>query len=384
MLRLFTVLSLLIGASPMYAQNNVFVLVDVSKSVTQTDLNNAKQALTEVLTGLPLSRAFVAQGSQSDLANFKLVAGDKLAVVKFGSLQTTLAINPAPSQIQNVDADVSQVLNSSVWTPTDHQTYLTLAKAKIAEYAKSNNIANYKLCLISDNLNDDYGQGGKPNYPDDYTRNLVEGYNSSTNPVIEGGYTRLKFEAGSFFALSVSSVDVSKYNLPPATSPLPPVPGEANPVIAITSPPEAKKGKEHEIKSEMVNVNWSCRNSPKGIKYTVSVSQYDGGKFRETKKDLTTNTATFKVPDGKFRITVSASNFSVSPDYTCIDVSTGSYGWFIFLAVLAAVVVGYYCWDKKRAEKINPSAATFKGKGDDLFSAGNRGTTSSSSHSDYF
>src|SRR6218665_3363587 len=217
MLRLFTVLSLLIGALPAYAQNDVFVLVDVSKSVTQTDLNNAKQALAEVLTDLPLSKAFVAQGNQSDMANFKLASGDKLAVAKFGSLQTTLAINPASFQIQNVGADVSQVLNSSVWMPTDYQTYLTLAKAKIAEYAKKNKIVKYKLCLISDNLNDDYGRGRKPNYPDDYTRNLVEDYNSSTNPVSEGGYTRLKFDPGSFFALSFFSVDISKYNLPPIT-----------------------------------------------------------------------------------------------------------------------------------------------------------------------
>lgn len=384
MKRLYTILSLIICTMSVYAQNNVFVLIDVSKSVTQTDLNNAKQALTEVLTGSQLTKAFVAQGSQADLANFKLVQGDKLAILKFGSLQTTLAINPTPTQIQNVGADVSQVLNSTAWTPTDNQTYITLAKAKVAEYAKNHNITKYKLYVISDNVNDDYGQGGKPNYPDDYTRNLAEGYNTSTNPVSEGGYTKLKFTANSLFTLSFSpSVDVSKYTLPGGTPPAIVDTNTENATITITSPPEAKKGKEHELKSENVNINWTCNNCPQGIKYTVLVSQYEDGKFRETKKDLVANTATLKLPDGKFRITVSASNFTASSDYTCISVSTGGYGWLIFLLILiAGIVIGYYFWNKKRQEKIDVFASN---KADDIFSKGSGGTTSSnSSNSDYF
>lgn len=384
MKKLFTILYLTLYTFSVYSQTNVFVLVDVSKSVKQDELNNAKQALNEVLTGSQLSRAFVSQGSQQDLANFKLVQGDKLAIVKFGSLHTTLAINPNPSIIQNVNADVNQVLNSITWTPTDQQTYITLAKAKIAEYAKNHNITKYKLYIISDNINDDYGQGGKPNYTDNYTQNLAEGYNTSTNPVNEAGYTKLKFLANSLFTLSFSpNVDVSKYSLPGGTpTPIVVDADSGNAVITLTSPPKARKGKEHEIKSETLNINWTCKNCPQGIKYTVMVSQYDGGKFRETKKDLTANTVTFKVPDGKFRITVSASNYTASSDSTFINVSTGSYGWLIFLLILiAAGAVGYYFWNKKRQEKIDVFASN---KADDIFSRGNGGTTGNSSNSDYF
>lgn len=384
MKRLYTILSIIICTVSVYAQNNVFVLVDVSKSVTQADISNGKQALTEVLTGSPLSKAFVAQGSQAELANFKLVQGDKLSVSKFGSLQTTLAINPNPTTIQNVSADVSQILNSAALTPTDNQTYLTLAKAKIAEYAKNHNITKYKLYVISDGVNDDYGQNGKPNYPDDYTRNLAESYNTTANPVNEQASTRIKFSNTSTYAITfIPSVDVSKYTLPGGTPPAIVDTNTANAVITITSPPEAKKGKEHEVKSETVNINWTCNNCPQGIKYTVLVSQYDGGKFRETKKDLVANTATFKLPDGKFRITVSASNTTASSDFTCISVSTGGYGWLIFLLILiAAIAIGYYFWNKKRQEKIDVFATN---KADDIFSKNSGGTTSSnSSNSDYF
>lgn len=383
MKKLFTILYLTLYTFSVYSQTNVFVLVDVSKSVKQDELNNAKQALNEVLTGSQLSRAFISQGAQQDLANFKLMQGDKLAIVKFGSLHTTLAINPNPDTIQNVNADVNQVLNTISWTPTDQQTYMTLAKAKIAEYAKNDNITKYKLYIISDNINDDYGQGGKPNYPDDYTRNLAEGYNTSTNPVNEAGYTKLKFSANSLFTLSFSpGVDVSKYSLPGGTPPPIVDADTGNAVITLNSPPKARKGKEHEIKTESLNINWTCKNCPQGIKYTVMVSQYDGRKFRETKKDLTANTATFKVPDGKFKITVSASNYPSSSDYTYIDVSTGSYGWLIFLLILiAAGAVGYYFWNKKRQEKIDVFSTN---KAEDIFSKGNGGTTGNSSNSDYF
>src|SRR5690606_3305637 len=115
MKKLFTILNLILCAFSVYAQNNVFVLVDVSKSVKQDELTNAKQALNEILTGSHLSTAFISQGSQQDLANFKLGPGDKLAIVRFGGLHTTLAINPNPSTIQNINADVSQVLNSITW-----------------------------------------------------------------------------------------------------------------------------------------------------------------------------------------------------------------------------------------------------------------------------
>ncbi|MDR2774070.1 MAG: hypothetical protein LBC19_04890, partial [Tannerella sp.] len=355
MKRLFFLLCLL-RFVPVEAQNNVFVLVDVSRSVRQHELNNAKQALTEVLTGAQLSRAFISEGTQQDLANFKLNSNDKLSVVKFGSLNTTLAISPNPVTIQNINADVNQAVNAIAWTPSDGQTYITLAKAKIAEYAKNHGISTYKLYIISDNINDDYGPNGRPNYPDDnYTQKLVEGYNTSTNPVGEAGYTKLKFNAQDDFTLSFSpKVDVTGYALPPKPKPpgtIPPVDTVA--VIKISSP-VGKKNREAEIKNDNVSVSWTCANCPEGIRYTVNVSEYDGGKFRETRKNLTANSTSLKLSGGKYRIMVSASNYSASSDTTYISVSTGGGGgWLVFLLLLAGGGgLGYYFWNKSRQSKI--------------------------------
>lgn len=384
MKRLYTILSLLIFTFSVSAQNNVFVLVDVSLSVSQTDLTNAKQALNEILTGVTPTKAFIAQGNAADLPNFKLAVGDKLSVSKFGSLNTTLAISPNPATIQNLSADVNQVLNASVWTPVDGQTYLTLAKAKIAEYAKNHNISKYKLYIISDNINDNYGKGGKPNYPDEYTRNLAEGYNTSNNPVSEGGYTKLKFSANSLFTLSLSpNVDVSKYNIPGANTQ--PTTSDTNSTpasITLTSFANGKKDKPVPTGSNSFTVSWTC-NCPLNTKYNVMLTEIGGSKYRDlSKKSIPANTVKFTdVPSGQFRITVSAMNVNSATTY--VETPSSSYGWLIFLLILiVAGAVGYYFWNKRRQEKIDVFASN---KADDIFSK-NTGssTTGNSSNSDYF
>ena len=378
MKRLYYISFLSLYTFAIHAQDHVFVLVDVSLSIKQTELTYARQAVYEVLTGTQLSRAFISQGVLQDLDIFKIKQGDKLSVSKFGSEPTTSAISPNPITIQNIPADIIQALNSIEWIPTDRQTYLTLAKAKIAEYAKNQNINKYKLYIVSDNINDDYGRNGRPNYPDDYTRNLVEGYNASTNPVLEGAWTKLKFSQTSDFSLSFSqSVDVSRYTVPSSPGATASTPSAA---ISISTP-KGKKENEYVLKTETLNLNWTCMNCPQDIRYTVNIIQYDGGKYKDIKKDLSANVFLTKLPDGKFRITVSSSNYSASSDTTYVTVSTGGYGWLLFLFILlAGTGVGYYFWNKRRQQKIEDATNV---PINDIFGQ-NVGTTHNTSNSDYF
>jgi len=371
------ILFLFLFATVLYAQDHFFILVDVSKSVRQSELNDAKQAINEILTGAPLSKAFIAHGSQQDLALFRIKAGDKIGIARFGSLSTTLAINPQLTTIQNIDADLSTAINSISWTPTDNQTYLTLAKAKISEFAKRNNISRYRLCLISDNVNDDFGPNGLPNYPDDYTRNLVESYNTSTNPIREAGFTRLKFDKTSLFTISFSpSVDITGYTLPGGTT----TTIVDNPAISINSP-KGTKNSPVLLKSETLNLNWTCSHCPEGIRYSVRISQ-EGGKFRENKTNLTSNRLSINLPNGQFSITVSSSNVTgVSSDTTFISVNEGGYGWLLVLStLLAGAGGGYYFWDKKRREKIEN---VFENQ-PDIFDTNTRPINNTTHNSEYF
>lgn len=379
MKRLYTILSLIICTMSVDAQNNVFVLVDVSKSVTQADLNNAKQALTEIFTGYPLSVGNI-KGPASDLSKFKLNVGDKLSVSRFGSCLTTWAITPSLNGINNLNTDVTSTLNSISWSPTDNNTFILLAKAKIAEFAVRNRITNYKLIIITDNIQTDFAKG-KLNYCNNDAKDLAESYKSGNNPVIEGVYTLLKFSPSADFTIHlIQSVDVSKYNPGGGIVP-PPDTIQTPPTITLTSFTDGKKGKPKPTGSNSFTISWTC-NPPQNIKYNVMLTEV-GGKFKDlSKKNIQGNSVKYNdIPSGKFKIVVSA--LGVNSATTIIETPSSDYGWLIFILILiAGIGIGYYFWNKKRQEKIDAFATN---KGDDIFSKSSGGTTSSnSSNSDYF
>jgi hypothetical protein len=360
-----------------YPQNSsVFVLVDVSKSVSRSDLEKAKTALTDVLLGRSLSNAHVNFGSASELLACQLQQGDRLSILKFGSKATLMNNDFSLTPVRNMPGDVIQQVNSRFPTAlTDDRTYLVLAKAKVAEYAKSNNISNYRLYLITDNISDDYGPNGKPDYTD-YERSLAEGYNTSTNPVKEAPSIKVKLNAArnqDYVLEFIPEVDVTAYNLPNQTPPAV-TDNEEFSTIRLTSYANGKRNNEVQAKSSPLSINWSCSNFPEGGKFTVIIVQYGGGKYRDVRKDLSTYSASFRVPDGKYRVTVSAQNFQAEPDTTYVDLKTGGGGWFwiLFLFLLAAGA-GYYYWQRKRRMKLEDEQVT----GDrDIFSQNDPGSGS--------
>ena len=194
----------------------------------------------------------------------------------------------------------------------------------------------------------------------------------------EAGFTRLKFNNASLFTLSFSpSVDITGYSLP-GTNPV--VDNTPQSTISITSP-KGTKNTPAVLKTETLNLNWTCSQCSEGIRYSVRISQ-EGGKFRENKTDLTANRFSINLPNGQFSITVSSSNLTgVSSDTTFISVNKGGYGWLLFLLLLlAGAGGGYYIWDKKRREKLEN---IFENK-TDIFNA-NTGTTNNTiNNSEYF
>ncbi len=378
MKQLLIIFCLIIFIIKIYGQNNIFVLVDNSKSIKQNELNDAKQALYEVLTGIPLSKAKFFNGNQQGLSNFKMVPGDKLSISEFGSLQSALAISPNPILIQNANADISQVINSIDWQVKSLQTYLTLAKAKIAEYAKKHQISKYKLYIISDNVQDDYGPGGKPDYPDTYSKNLALGYNTP-NGVDEGVATiKLEFAPNTLFMISLfPNLNVSNY-LPPNPQGVDTI--SPTPTITFISFANGTKDNPKPTKLNSFPISWNC-NCPSNTRFNISLIEYDGGKFRDlSNKNLMTNSVFFSdVPSGKFKVQVSAQNANSAVTY--IETPSSNLGWIIFIIMMViAGGIGYYFWNKKRQQKLNKFNVN---QADDIFSS--KGSTSNnSSNSGYF
>lgn len=368
------------------SQENIFILVDVSESSIKQDLINAKQALFEILSGNNLSNSFVQGGNSQDLAPFKLNSGDKVSISKFGDQQTTKSINPNPVVINNIATDLANLFSTFPIEPKGKTTYVRLAKAKIAEYAKKNNIKTYKLYMISDEYTDNFGSNGKPNYSDPYFSRLADEYDTKNNPAHEDSFilVRLNNSTNKEFKLTfIPKVDLSKYNLP----------GNATPSTTTNSSYEGSciqfcfplKGdcstkEETEIKTGTLQVCWSCQNCPDNARFDVRVNNIKNNKIKEI-KNIPLGFAKFDLPDGKYKVTVFAINFSASAT-TTVTISTFNPIWIIlFLFLLAAATCGYWYWNKKRQEKIN----SIGGDGsNDIFSSSGTSNIGSDNTSGYF
>lgn len=389
--RILILLIILSSTFAALAQDHVFILVDVSGSRgTDPIKTEAKNQVYNLLLGQYFSNGWtpanVTDKKILDLINSTskqpLISQNSwVCIIPFGNKDTYKKYSIA--QNKNHPINFQNLFNQNYPSKfNESYTYNQIAQAFTASLAKSYNINEYYMFVVTDGLGDQDDTNSKNNY-DSFEENLLLEWNNTSSSIVKnvGALTKSKYYINLRKVNNVrgTTIPTNPGIQPPAIID----PTTANAVITITSPPEAKKGKEHELKSENVNINWTCNNCPQGIRYTVLVSQYDDGKLRETKKDLVVNTATFKLPDGKFRITVSSSNYTASSDFTCISVSTGGYGWLVFLLLLiAAIGFGYYFWNKKRQEKIDIFATN---KADDIFSKSSGGTTSNnSSNSDYF
>ncbi len=352
-----------------YTQDVVFVLVDVSGSVKKEDLAAAKQTLTDVLTGSPLTNAFVPSnlGSLKDIVQCRLKVGDKLVIMKFGNKETVLNNNPMPTDIQNSPGDIYQAISSFYpLIPTDNKTYLTLAKAKVAEFAKGMKLKQYRLYTISDNISDDYGPNGKPDYTDS-ERELAQSYGTTSSGIRTGTSTKVKLNNPSnrdYVLEFVHSIDISNYTPPGNTIIIPP---DSTSQIRITTFSGGTKTKPVKVKGSNINISWSCANCPEGAKFTLTVSGTSGNKNRPKIPALSSQSYSLNnLSGGDYRISVSGQNFNAGSDTVYITVKSGGGGALIWILLLiAAAVVGWWIWKNKRQKKLEEPDASKK---EDIFS----------------
>jgi hypothetical protein len=399
MKRLLTILFCLSCSVAAKSQEHIFVLVDISTSVSNNHLAQSKQALKDILQGNTPS-TFTADGSnQTSIPNLSLKQNDKLILMKFGTKATIINYSPIITSISNFPSQLVSIIDSYYpSSTTDNATFISLAKAKIAEIAKSNKINEYRLILISDNLYDDYG--GKPNYSS-YEQQLVDGYNTSKNPISEGPADVFKNNSDNKYQIRIQRIDISKYVLPGDSDGdgvldvLDKCPGtplgtsvDANgcptnqppPEIKIITPLSKKKDKPALTKSNSFPISWTC-NCPVGTTFNVQLTEINGGKYKEpTRKNQSANSVQFNdIPFGEFRIVVSSS--SASSDYTFVETPSSSFGLVMFLLLL--VILGgvvYKIWNDRRKKNSNKS---LNEKANEMFSSNNSVTTQSTNSKHY-
>ena len=349
------------------AQENIFILVDVSKSVKQNELLNAKQLVKDFLTGNPInSSVFITDGNvQPSL----LRAGSKIMIMPLGERTTVMNYIPNIMDVNNQAEIISFIEQNFPITPRDNWTYISLAKARMAEIAKKKNINNYKLIFVSDNISDDFG--GRPNYSA-YEQQLVDGYNTQSNPVREEPGIRIKLISNNAFSVFIQKIDVSGYT--------PPAPLK----IELTTFKGGTSSKPIVHKENKITIGWFCKNAPKNAQYKIRVSPINiSGEKTQTFSATGNSYNISNLSNGKWKITVSTAspNFDASSATTTIEVNTGSSYWFLWLLLLAALGGGgYWYWKKTQDDKIKKLNSM---SNNDSFSSGSTLNTNSD-NSGYF
>ncbi len=358
------------------SQENIFILVDISASRGNDPVKSeAKQQVFNLILGQYSANGWIPfhiiDKEIQDLVNSttkkSLISQNSwVCILPFGNKDTYKRFTII--QNKNNPTDFQNLFNQNYPSAfSDQYTYIQIAEAFTASLAKTYNINEYYMFIITDGLGDQDDTNSKNTY-DTFEQNLLLEWNNASSSIVKniGSLIKSKY----FINLRrVTNVKNSQIPTNPNIQP-PPVVGDTisqYASIKILTPPEGRKNKEAELKTDNINVNWTCTNCPPGIKFTVMISEYDGGKFRDKRSDLTATTTTFKVPDGKFRITVSAQNFTVDPKSTCIQVSTGNYAFLLFILLLAiAGGIGYKVWNDRRKKNSTKSTNV---KANEIFSS---------------
>jgi hypothetical protein len=398
MKRLLYTLLLIFAASGISAQENVFILVDVSRSVYQSELTNAKKLVSDVLTGqYSNSSDFSPNGSPP---TFNFSSGDYFAILHFGDKSTLTNSNPILHKINNIN-DVSSIINNEFRTnPTDDWTYLTLAKAQCANFAmKGNAITKYTLVLVSDNDSDwlPNGKSGYNSTEQDLVNLLptISNTSAGTNYI----YNSRKAFTVLFQKINLSGsgfIDSDGDGVPDNIDKCPGTPkgtkvnsdGCPNDVIhlkiELTTFKGGTRSKPIVHKDNKLTIGWFCNNSPKNAQYKIKVSPSNiSGEKTQTFTATGNSYKLSNLSNGKWKITVSSAspNFNASDATTTIEINSGGSYWFLWLLLIAALGGGgYWYWKKTQDDKIKKLNSM---SNNDSFSSGSTLNTNSD-NSGYF
>jgi len=387
--RLLNIIFCLIFNLGVKAQDNVFVLVDVSGSVKNSIwITEGRNIINDICRGTfnrgkypnwildgvndPRLNSIINSSSSKGL----LSNNSKFGLSVFGDIYRYNAYSLNIHTLTNFPDDFNIIFSKEYPSSfRDNWTYYDIALASIAQQAKNSNINEYYLITIWDGAGESQKTGASYTTTQD---DLINKYNNMPQSDRRGIGT-IKIEQGNSkrYKIEFQKVRLDSLNLiiqsPPPTSTIA--------AITLTSFTNGKKNEPKPTSSNSFPISWNC-NCPTGTIFNVLLTEIDGGDYKDRKPNLTTNSVNFTdVPSGKFRIVVSAANATSAS--TFIKTPSGSFGWVIFLLILLIVIgIGYYYWSKKRQEKIDVFASN---KTDDIFSGNSSGSSSnSSSNSDYF
>jgi hypothetical protein len=352
------------------AQDNIFVLVDVSRSVYSSELQAAKQLTKDLLANRSTNNSLFLETGTSQPINIQ--SGGKLMIMPFGDKSTVMNYNPI---IENVDlGNVESIIEQRFRTnATDGRTYLSLAKARCPEIALTHSINEYIMILVSDETEDRF-DGSNTGYSHS-EQELVNKYRTLVDESAGAVYV---FRSRNAFTVTVMKISLNRYT--PSTPSTPSSSTTQNsPKIELTSLAGGTSASPIIVKENKFSISWRCLNCPKNIQYKIRLSPINNPSQKVASFTSTGNNYSFNnVGNGKWRITVYATNTQAT---TNIEVKAGSSYWFLWLMLFVVLAgAGYWYWKKIQEDKLKKLNSM---SNNDSFSSGSTLNTNSD-NSGYF
>lgn len=356
-MRKILVIFFLLSAAGLKAQNNAFILVDVSGSINdQNIILQSKQIINNILAGgfkmgsypgwnqvniaEPVLKNILNGNNQSLLNNGSLVC-----LMPFGNRDRYRQYNLL--KINNFPDELRSFLGT--YYPgvfTDSYTYIQIAQAYTALLAEQQNIFDYFIISLSDDLGDQENTSSQNLFSQE-EQDLINAWN---NPLYSQVISVGSLQSQNFY-VSFKKVRLLKMRN-----------GEdlSKPVITLRTYAGGKPGQEVEVASNSITLNWSCHGCRQNQEYLVAISGTDGNSANNIRKQVLSTSHTTSLSKGTYRITVSSEN--CIPDTTYIRVKGGGSGFpWLLLLLLAAIAGGYFLWKNHQNKLVrrNMSHAEF-------------------------
>jgi hypothetical protein len=398
MKRLLYILLLFFVAFQISAQENVFILVDVSKSGVKKFKEKAGKNIIQDIV--------MATYSTSKHPDWKLL--DSINTITNINIKQIINSKGSPLVTNNSVVGILEIgdynrhLNNRAFeriSPTksfedfyktnypinvwkDNNTIIELPMAWLASFLKSENISNYFLFVLSDEQQDKGNPGTGSHYSIEDKRLIADYGKGSKKP--EKICTFNAIENGKDMFLTLWSVDLSGNPITPTTNTGIIIPPSEVFKIELTNFKGGTSSKPIIHKENKLTIGWFCKNAPKNAQYKIRISPIGiSGEKTQTYKATGNSYSVSNLSNGKWKITVSSdsANFNASSATTTIEINTGGSYWFLWLLLIAGLGFGGYLLKKKidadKLEKLNSMS------NNDSFSSGSTLNTNSD-NSEYF
>ncbi len=343
---------LFLVAQTLFAQNNVFVLVDVSgsgpdKTIKVEAGNIVKDLLANQFNSANYSKDW--KWSDSLLPPFDRVKGTSQSLLT-ATLNSTLMIMPFGKQdryenykiqkISNLPSDVLAMFDN--YYPkifSDQYTYIEIAQAKAAGVAKTAGFDSFYRIEVTDAM----PVAPQSNYSPD-EQFLIQNDNSTKTKLGEFVFGQTAFRI-IFTRVSIANspnlvkTPIAKQNIDKKD-------------LAIIKPSGTLK-KPTVLNPPSVSIAWQCLGCADGTTYTVSLLNTKDKKVKVAPKKTNESSATFSITEpGVYKVSVSGDGASARSVYFEVKGKSGGGGFWVVLLLLGAAILGYYFWNKRRNDNL--------------------------------